>query len=168
MKVRRAVLAGGLALALVALGGCGGDSSGDDGAGGSAKAAQVFKVGDTAKLGDAEIIVHGVKDPFDSGNPVARPPAGFRQVAVDAEVKNLSSKPRVFSGFSQFDLKDSTNKTFTAVPSPRQVPTIGGEAAPGAALRGMVVFQIPEASTGLQLVFKTPNLAEGSVTYNLS
>lgn len=168
MKVRRAVLAGGLAVALVALGGCGGDDSTDSDAGGAAKAVQVYKVGDTARLGDAEVVVHGVKDPFDSGNPVARPPAGFRQVAVDAEVKNLSSKPRVFSGFSQFDLKDSTNKSFTAVPLPRTIPSIGGEAAPGAAIRGMVAFQIPEASTGLQLVFKTPLLTEGSVTYNLT
>lgn len=171
MNVRRAVVAGGLAVVLVLLAGCGGDDDKDDaadGGSGAAAAVVVHKIGETVKLGNVEVTVHGVQDPFDSGNPVVKAPAGSRQLAVEVEVKNLSSKPQVFSAFSQFDLKDATSKTFVAVPVPRNVASFGGDAPPGGAQRGLLAYQIPEGSTGLQLVFKNPLVTEGSVTYALT
>ena len=164
MKVRKAVVAGGLAVALVVFAGCGGGDSEDS----AANAPVVHKVGEAVKLGDVEVVVHGVTDPFDSGNPVVKAPAGSRHVAVDVEAKNLSSKPQVFSAFSQFDLKDAAGKSYVAIPLPRNVPSFGGEAPPGGALRGLAVFQVPEGSQATQIVFKNPLVTEGSVTYNLT
>ena len=162
MKVRNAVIA----VVLVFLAGCGGDESSKDDA--APSATEIRRIGELVKLGNVEVIVHGIKDPFDAGNPAVKAPPGSRQVAVEVEVKNLSSNRQLFSPFSQFELRDSTNRTFNAIPLPRTVPTFGGEAPPGAAQRGLVVYQIPEASTGLQIVFQNPLITEGSVTYNLS
>lgn len=164
MKVRTVAVAGVLALALVALAACGGD---DDKLGATATTTETHSVGDVVRLGDVEVTVKSFKDPFDSGNQAVKAPAGFRQVAVEVEVKNLSSDPKVFSGFSQFEMRDSTNKSFGAIPLPGNIPSLGGAAQPQTARSGVVGFQVPEGATGLQVVFTAPLVSEGSVTYNV-
>lgn len=166
MKLQKAVVAGGLAAALLVLVGCGG---GGDGDGSSTPTTVVHKVGETVRHGNLEVVLHGVTNPFDSGNPAVKAPPGFRQVAVEVEVKNLASKAQIFSPFAQFEMRDSTNKSFSPTPLPRNVPAFnGGDAPPGSAQRGLIAFQVPEAATGLQIIFQNPVITEGSVTFNLA
>ncbi len=168
MRVRKAVVAAGLAVTMAVLGACGGDDSDEGDAAEGPVATEVHKIGEVVKLGNVDVVVHGIKDPFDYGNAAVKAAPGTRQVAVEVEVKNNSDTRQVFSPFSQFELKDSTNKSFIAIAMPRNIPLYGGEAPPGTAKRGLVVYQIPEASTGLQITFQNPTVTEGSVTYNLS
>lgn len=164
MKVRKAVIAGGIAAALVMFGACGGEESVKDD-----PAAMVHRVGEPVRLGDLEVILHGVTDPFDSGNPVVTAPPGSRQVAVEVEVKNLSKKAQVFSPFAQFEMRDPTNKAFNPIPLPRNIPAFnGGDAPPGSAQRGLIAFHVPEAATALQIVFENPVIEEGSVRFSLT
>ncbi len=175
MKVRNTFLGGGLAVALVVFGGCG-----DEGETASSKvggpaapttsiglAAGTYRVGDVVKFGTAEVTVHSVQDPFDPGKPASQAPAGSRLLALDAEVKNVSKDPQPFSGFAQFQVKDSTDKTFNAVPLPTTFPTLGGETQPGTSRRGLVAFQIPEGSTDLKVVFNNRPSTKGTVTFVL-
>lgn len=164
MKLRRAFLAAGLLVALGALAACGG---GDDDSGTTATTVVTQKVGDVVRLGSVEVTVKSFNDPYDAGNPAVKAPAGFRQVAIEAEVKNLTTDRQVFSGFSQFEMKDSANRTYNAVPLPGNIPFLGGEALPQASRSGVVGFQVPEAATGLQVVFTAPLISEGSVTYDV-
>lgn len=177
MKVLRTLVAGGLAVALLVLAGCGegGNESRKIGAvetaGGPATSieppADAFRIGDIVKLGDAQVIVHAVKDPYDSGTQFARPPAGSRYVMVDAEVKNLSSDPRVLSAFSQFEMKDSKDESYDPIVLPGSLPAVGGTAPPGTARRGLVAFQVPEGSVGMRLVFNDLLYAKGSASIYL-
>lgn len=168
MMFRKAVIAGGLVAALVLLASCGGDDS-SDGDGSIATADVVHGVGEPVRHGDLEVVLHGLRDPFDAGNPVVKAPPGSRQVAVEVEVKNLGKKAQVLSPFAQFEMRDSTSKVFNPVPLPRNVPAFnGGDAPPGTAQRGLIAFHIPEAATGLQIVFQNPLITEGSVTFNLA
>jgi hypothetical protein len=169
MKVRKAVIAGALAAALVMPGACGGEGSVEDADRAVDPAAVVHRVGEPVRHGDLEVLVHGVRDPFDAGNPVVKAPAGSRQVAVEVEVKNLSKKAQVLSPFAQFELRDATNKAYNPMPLPRNVPAFnGGDAPPGSAQRGLIAFNIPEAATGLQVVFQNPVIEEGAVRFSLT
>lgn len=176
MKVRNTLLKGGLAVALVVVAGCGdSETSESTKVGGPSdptttveRPAGTYNVGDVVRLGTAEVTVHSVKDPFDPGNPAVVAPAGTRLMALDAEVKNVSGNPQAISGFSQFQLKDSTGTTFDAVPLPRAFPAMGGEAAPGTSRRGWVAFHIPTTSTGLEVVFNNRPSAKGTITFTLA
>ncbi len=175
MKVRSPLAAGGLA-ALLIVASCGGD--GNDSAtkvgqvGGvapttTAKApVDAFSVGDVVKVGDTEVIVHAVQDPFDAGEQ--KPAAGSRFVAVDVELKNVSSSPQVFSSFGQFELKDSTDKSYDAVVLRGKPPAVGGPAAAGASRRGPIAYQVPEGSQGLQLLCKDRLAGKGDALIALS
>ena len=171
MKVRSPLVAGGLAAVLV-LASCGGDD-------GSTKVGQVgggpatvtvpadsVRVGEVVKVGDTELVVHGVQNPFDAGEQ--KPAGGSRLVAVDVELKNASSSSQVFSSFGQFELNDSTGKSYDPVVLRGKVAAVGGPAAPGASRRGLVVFEVPEASQGLLLVFKDRLAEKGDATVRLS
>lgn len=176
MKVRNALIAGCLAVALVVIGGCGdGQTSESTKVGGPAdptttlgRPEGTYKVGDVVKLGTAEVTVHSVKDPFDPGNPAVTVPSGTRLLAIDAEVKNVSSNPQDFSGFSQFQMKDSTGKTYDPVPLPRAFPALGGEVEPGASRRGWVAFQIPQDANDLQIVFNNKPSANDPISFTLA
>jgi len=174
MDVRKAMVAGGLAASL-ALSGCGSSASesrklGNVNATGSnttlTQPPNANRVGDVVKLGDAEVTVYSFKDPFDAGNLPGKT-AGSRYVMVDAEVRNRSSKPQVLSAFSQFELKDSEGSTYEPVALPGQ-PAIGGLAEPGAARRGVVAFQVPEAAKGLQVEFNNLLFGGGKATIYLT
>lgn len=173
MKVRSPLVAGGLAAVLV-LASCGGDD-------GSTKVGQVgpgspaatvpppaasFKVGDVVKIGDTEVVVHGLQDPFDAGQQ--KPPAGARFVAVDVEMKNVSSSPQVFSAFGQFELRDATGTPYDSIVLRGKPPAVGGPAAPGASRRGLIAYQVPEGAQGLRLVFKDRLVGKGDASISLT
>lgn len=169
MKVRSPLAAGGLA-ALLVLASCGGDD-GSTKAGGSQTTAVTVpadsaKVGQVVKVGNTEVLVHGVQNPFDAGEQ--KPAGGSRLVAVDVELKNASPSPQVFSSFGMFELKDSTGKSYDPVVLRGKVAAVGGPAAPGASRRGLVVFEVPEASQGLLLVFKDRLTEKDDTTIVLS
>lgn len=172
MKVRSPLAAGGLAAALV-LASCGGDdgSTRVGQVGGSPTTAATvpadsFKVGDVVKVGDTELVVHGVQNPYDAGEQ--KPAGGSRFVALDVELKNVSESSQVFSSFGQFELKDSTGRSYDPIVLRGKPPAVGGPAAPGASRRGLVAFEVPEASQGLLLVFKDRLAEKGDATITLS
>lgn len=175
MKVRTALVAGGLAATLV-LGGCGNENNarklGSVNAAPTTTAppANTNRVGDIVKLGDAEVTIHGFQDPFDPGaQPMPKAPAGSRYVLVDAEVKNRKfATPVVVSAFSQFELKDSAGKTYTPIVLPGGIPALGGEAQPQTARRGNVAFQVPESSNGLQVIFNNLLYGKGKAAIYLA
>ena len=156
MKVRRQVIAAGFAAMVVALAGCGSDNEATRVGGAVRSPTADYNVGDIVRLSNLEIVVHGVKDPFDAG--ITKPAAGSRYVAVDAEVRNRASGPQLVSAYAQFELKDSEDETY--IPVSLQGNRIGGQVPPGESVRGDVSFEVPEGRGGFELVFK--NLEYGS------
>jgi hypothetical protein len=135
----------------------------DDGATGApiitAKTAQTtavpaksnYVVGDTAKTGDFEVTVYGFKDPQAPGQ-FDKPAGGSHFVSVDVQVANKGSKQQVFSSVIGFHLLDNGNRQYdeqiasSVKPGPPE-----GQVAAGEAVRGFVVFEVPDGSKGLRL-----------------
>ena len=154
MKVRRALVVGGLVVGLIVPAACGGGqdaqrvgdaipSAGED----------AFRVGEAVKLGDAQLTIHGFKDPFTSDRVQATAAEGSRYVTIDAEVKNLANEPRPVSAFAQFELKDPDGKKFEPSSVNAGLPALGGPTPPGGSQRGAVIFEVPNSSTQLTVVF---------------
>ena len=158
---------------MLVLASCGGDD-------GSTKVGQVpgspaatvappadsFKVGDVVKIGDTEVVVHGLQDPFDAGQQ--KPPAGARLVAVDVEMKNVGEATVIFSSFGQFELRDATGASYDSIVLRGKQPAVGGPAAPGASRRGLIAYQVPEGAQGLRLVFKDRLVGKGDASITLT
>jgi hypothetical protein len=135
---------------------------------GSSEAGQVYNVGDEVKLGDWTVKVYGVTDPAQPDNEFDTVSPGSRWVALDTEVKNLSSSPQAVSSLACFELQDSENKTYTEELTSVGAQAPDGEVAPNGAKRGNIVFEVPSAATGLKLNFKCDLLSSGSATIQIS
>ncbi|NLG47034.1 DUF4352 domain-containing protein [Gordonia sp. (in: high G+C Gram-positive bacteria)] len=137
------------------------------GADGSSQEQSEFNVGDTVKLGDWQVKVYGVEDPYVSSNEFMAPSPGNRHVVVDAEVTNGSDKPQVVSSVMCFELRDDTNRSYDIAITDGG-KSLDGEIAAGAARRGNLAYEVPEAAKNLQLQFKCDLLGSGSAMINLS
>jgi hypothetical protein len=157
-------------VAVVAVAASGGSNKATKVNGGSSSGApKNFAVGDEVKLGSWTVKVYGVTDPVQPTNQFIQPSAGNHWVGVDTEVKNLSSKATTVSSLACFDLRDAQNHSYTeSIVSGVQPKAPDGEVQPNQALRGMLVFEVPQAATGLSLNFKCDLFSSGSATVKLS
>lgn len=108
-------------------------------------------VGATAKTGNLEVTVFGVTDPQPAPNRFEQPQAGFRFISVDVQVTNKSNRQERFSSLFGFSVLDGANRKYD--PEFLSSVTPGapeGEIPPGEAIRGFVVFEVPESATGLR------------------
>ena len=163
MKVRRALVVGGLVMGLIVPAACGGQEAQRVGGATIPSASEdAFRVGEAVKLGDAQLTIHGFKDPFTSDRVQATAAEGSRYVTIDAEVKNLANEPRPVSAFAQFELRDADGKKFEPSSVNANLPALGGPTPPGGSQRGAGIFEVPNGSTQLTVVFN--NLLYGSGT----
>lgn len=135
---------------------------------GSTKAGANYAVGDEVKLGDWTVKVYAVANPQAPGNQFSQPKAGTKWIGVDTEVKNLSTKPATVSSLACFKLHDAANHDFdeniTSGVTP-QAPD--GQIEPSGAKRGIIVFEVPQDATGLQLRFNCDLFNSGQAIINL-
>ena len=111
---------------------------------------RLYAIGDTAPTGDLEVTLHGFSDPQAPGQ-VLRPQPGMHFVSVDVEVANRTPAPQTFSSLLGFRLLAGRNRQFDLTfnditPGPPE-----GEIPAGRAIRGLVVFEVPDGVTGFRL-----------------
>jgi hypothetical protein len=71
-------------------------------------------------------------------------------VSVDVEIRNRGSKPQAFSSLLGFHLLDGRDRQFDEVLTDIAPGPPEGQVAVGAALRGLVVFEVPDGTSGLR------------------
>ena len=132
--------------------------------GGSAPSA-AYKVGDTADTSGYKVAVFSFKDPQPPTNAIDTPDKGKHFVSVDVQVTNPGAKQQSFSSLIVFHLLDSQNHQYDEdltnaglSPGPPE-----GEIAGGQSIRGWVVFQVPDGTTGLKLRVQGSITAAGAV-----
>ncbi len=108
-----------------------------------------FAVGETARTGDFDVTVYGFRDPEPPGQ-FLRPQAGMHFVSVDVQVANPMPTLQEFSSLLGFHLLDGSNRQFNLTfnditPGPPE-----GAIPAGQAIRGLVVFEIPDGATGFR------------------
>lgn len=178
MKFSRFTTAAIVLLATVSLSGCAGETnvaekvegaaSSSTSANAEAVSSKVFKVGDEVKLGDWQIQVMEVTDPFVSKDEFEKAPEGKRHVALDAKVSNNSSEPQTVSSMMCFDVRDAESRKFDTAFITSAGTELDGEIAAGKALRGNLVFEVDETSKDLVLNFKCDFLSSGTAEIALS
>ena len=110
-------------------------------------------LGDRIRSGGLQLVLQAVEDPFEGADSVVTAPAGWRWVATDVEITNLSSAPVTLSEQAHFSVRDPANARFDPTDTAEDLPTLDGVLAPGQTRRGMVVFELPEGTRQLRLVF---------------
>lgn len=147
-----------------AVGGTNGDGGDADNAGDSVSGP--FAVGDTVALGDWEITVNGVQDPwtspdgFDSG-------ATGRYVEIDVTVVNNSDRPETVSSLLCFNLRDADGRAASDAFVVGGGTAPDGEVDPGGRISGNLYYDVPVDATGLELRFQCDFLARGSAVFTL-
>lgn len=126
----------------------------------------VFKVGQTAKVGDMEITVNSAKASLGTGGtiPVTTDP-DKKFIIISVTLHNTGTKAQNVSSAADFKLKQSdgalgTNDSFIA-------STLGGDPAPDGSvaandkLKGDLVFTVKKTEKQLTLTY-TPDLLDSS------
>jgi hypothetical protein len=108
-------------------------------------------IGSTARVGDAEVTVHGARR--SSGGEFLSPDAGNVWVIVDATVRNTGDDAYNISSLLQTALRDSTGVEHDITIGADTSGQLDGTIPPGDILRGETAFEVPLTATGLQFVF---------------
>ena len=111
-----------------------------------------LSIGDTAKIGDAQVTVHGFRR--STGGEFLSPDAGNIWVIVDATVLNTGDDAYNTSSLLQTALRDSEGREYSLTIGPTDLQgQLDGSIPPGDILRGETAFEVSEGTTGLQFVF---------------
>ena len=121
-------------------------------------------VGDTARIGDAEVTVNSFRT--SSGGEFLSPDAGNVWIIVDATVLNAGDDAYNISSLLQTALRDSEGREYSLTIGPDLEGQLDGTIPPGDILRGETAFEVPEGATGLQFVF-TQSFGEQQARWNL-
>jgi len=123
-----------------------------------------YTVGQTGASSGFNFTVYAVKAPFTSAGQYALPTAGYEYVQVDVEVTNTRSTTQQFSSLLAFHLYDAQDHQYgEAIVAGIQPSPPDGPIAPGQAVRGLVMFEVPTATTGLRLRCQGKLTAAGAV-----
>jgi hypothetical protein len=124
-----------------------------------------YKIGDTANTSGLRVTVYAVKNPQPPTNSLLTPQTGDHFVSVDVQVTNPSADQQAFSSLIAFHLLDAQNRQYdediTGAGLNPGAPD--GQIAGGQSIRGFVVFQIPNGTTGLKLRVQGSLTAAGAV-----
>lgn len=127
-----------------------------------------FGVGDRVALGDWQVEVHEVTDPYVGDNDFLAPDSGNRWLAIDVEVFNVGGEPREVTSIFCFDLQDDLNRNYEQeLFSGSTVGAPSGEIIPGSSRRGTIVYEVSSDASGLRLNFKCELFSNGSATIQL-
>lgn len=127
-----------------------------------------FAVGDTIQIGDFQLVVHGLIDPFVGSSDSTAPSQDDRWVGVDLTLTNLDDEPVEVSAWALFEIEDATLQNYRVIDPEDGTRSVNGEIPAGGSRRGTVVFEVAREATGLELFFAGDVFASGSATVALS
>jgi len=130
------------------------------------KPPETFRVGDTVRMGQLTITVHGKR--LLRGGQFLAPEAGNVWVVVEATIGNAGDEPVSISTLLMFTLADSHGYNYTPVVfGPKLKGELDAEIAPGRKIRGEVAFEVPGDAKGLELIFAPNILGFGQAIFRL-
>ncbi len=124
---------------------------------------KVYKVGETAHSGDFDITLQTVKNPYQPTNQFEQASAGKHFVATEFTVKNTASEQKTFSSLLGAEVSDSSGQHFSITLAGTDLPQLDGDVAANDIRRGWMVFEVPDASSGLKIRLKGDLTSTGSL-----
>lgn len=125
---------------------------------------EVFEIGDYVKAGNLVFTVNSVRT--DKGSEFIKPDEGNIYYIIDVTVENTGDESEIVSSMIMFRLFDSEGYNYSITFGPETKGQLDGEVSPGRKIRGELVFEIPEDSTGLELEID-PTLGTGQIIVQL-
>lgn len=125
---------------------------------------EVFEIGDSVKAGNLVFTVNSVRT--DKGSEFIKPDEGNIYYIIDVTVENTGDESEIVSSMIMFRLFDSEGYNYSITFGPETKGQLDGEVSPGRKIRGELVFEIPEDSTGLELEID-PTLGSGQIIVQL-
>jgi hypothetical protein len=114
------------------------------------------QIGDTAKVGEAEVTAHGSRT--STGDESGTPNPGNIWVIVDVTVRNTDTGLAYsLLTTAQIGVRDTQGSEYSGLTGPSlQVPLKGGEIKPNSEVRGEVAFEVPQNTlSGLLFFFRS-------------
>lgn len=140
------------------------EASGDDEETVDAPDVLNLEVGQTARVGDAEVTVHGCR--LGSSDLIPADP-GFRYVIVDATVTNTGDDAYNISSLLQTSVRDADSREYTVTIGPEQQGQLDGSIQVGESLRGESVFEVPDG-VALQWAFEQSITGTQEARWNIT
>lgn len=139
------------------------DSSGDDG---ELEEAEGFVVGDTVRMGELVMTLHGVR--WDEGDEFTGPDEGMRWLVADIEVTNESDESEALSSLVMFDLIDEENRSRDLAVMADTEGSLDGELGAGRSLRGDIAWEVREEHTAWELIFEPGFFGFGQAIFDVT
>jgi hypothetical protein len=117
--------------------------------------AEGFAVGDTVRMGDLVMRLHGVR--WDDGGEFLSPDEGMRWLIADIEIENEADSPTTISSLMMFDLVDQENRTRDMAFGADTEGSMDGELGAGRSMRGDIAWEVRAEQNEWELIF-TPQL----------
>jgi hypothetical protein len=133
-----------------------------------AKKTQIFKMGDSIKLGDYIINVTNIDNSYKAKNQYMQPKAGNKLVAIEVLYENNTTDKSL--DYNPFDWKlfDSQGYNFESGFTEDKDPRLSsGTLNPGGKVRGWITFEVPTDSKDFKMQFAPSFLSNDNVEVQL-
>jgi hypothetical protein len=110
------------------------------------------EVGDSVENGNFALVVHSVEDPYPAPDEYYQPAPGYRWVAVEVSLTNISDEEQPYFAFD-FSLQDVDGGIYSMSYIDLATELESGSLAPGGSARGQVGFEVPEAASIVLLTY---------------
>ncbi len=126
---------------------------------------KTFKIGDSVKAGNLIFTVNSTRT--DAGGEFIKPDEGKIYYIIDVTVENTGDEPESVSSLMMFKLIDSDGYNYSVTFGPETKGQLDGEVSTGKKMRGELVYEIPENSSGLELQIDPTVFGSGQIIVEL-
>ncbi len=131
---------------------------------------QVYKVGDSIKLGDSILTVNKISTSF--GGQYTKPSEGNEWIDLNITIQNTSSSQQYVTTMGQMFVRDGQGNSYQVAVTDKQLenPSAGldGAIIANSKRTGWVGFEVPKGATGLQFQYNGSLWGGGTVLVNLT
>jgi hypothetical protein len=140
-----------------------GDTSGED----TQKTGEneIFKVGDTVKMGDLQFTVNGVRV---SEGKTFKPDEGNVYLMVDITVENIGSEEESVSSLLMFKLVDKDGMGYDLAISDDQQGQLDGSLAAGRKMKGEITYEVPKTINAFELEIDPSLFGDGIAVFDIT
>ena len=132
------------------------------------KKTQVFKMGDSIKLGDYTISVTKIDNLYKAKNQYMQPEVGNKLVAIEVLYENNTADKSLDYNTFDWKLFDSQGYNFESGFTDSKEPKLSsGTLNPGSKVRGWITFEVPNESKDFKMQFAPSFLSNDNVEVQL-
>lgn len=125
-----------------------------------------FAVGDTVRMGDLVMHLHGVR--WDDGGEFLSPDEGMRWLITDIEIENEADSPTTISSLMMFDLVDQENRSRDMAFGADTEGSVDGELGAGRSMRGDIAWEVRAEQTEWELIFSPELFGFGQAIFDIT